>query len=148
MKDKHDSSAMRLDKWLWAARFFKTRSLAQKHIELGRVQVNGSKVKNSKTIDIGDIIDLTLNSLPHKIKVKGLNHQRRPAPEARLLYEEDAKTAAFEARLLYEEDAKTAALREECKQLDQFSRITSAHPDGRPTKRDRRQLDRLKKGDW
>lgn len=59
--------------------FFKTRSLAQKHIELGRVQVNGSKVKNSKTIDIGDIIDLTLNSLPHKIKVKGLNHQRRPA---------------------------------------------------------------------
>ncbi|ENS7349381.1 RNA-binding S4 domain-containing protein [Neisseria gonorrhoeae] len=133
MKDKHDSSAMRLDKWLWAARFFKTRSLAQKHIELGRVQVNGSKVKNSKTIDIGDIIDLTLNSLPHKIKVKGLNHQRRPAPEA---------------RLLYEEDAKTAALREECKQFDQFSRITSAHPDGRPTKRDRRQLDRLKKGDW
>lgn len=95
MKDKHDSSAMRLDKWLWAARFFKTRSLAQKHIELGRVQVNGSKVKNSKTIDIGDIIDLTLNSLPHKIKVKGLNHQRRPAHEARLLYEEDAKTAAL-----------------------------------------------------
>ncbi|HFC7429000.1 RNA-binding S4 domain-containing protein [Neisseria meningitidis] len=133
MKDKHHSSAMRLDKWLWAARFFKTRSLAQKHIELGRVQVNGSKVKNSKTIDIGDIIDLTLNSLPYKIKVKGLNHQRRPASEA---------------RLLYEEDAKTAALREERKQLDQFSRITSAHPDGRPTKRDRRQLDRLKKGDW
>lgn len=113
--------------------FFQDPFPCAKHIELGRVQVNGSKVKNSKTIDIGDIIDLTLNSLPYKIKVKGLNHQRRPASEA---------------RLLYEEDAKTATLREERKQLDQFSRITSAYPDGRPTKRDRRQLDRLKKGDW
>lgn len=133
MKDDNDIAVMRLDKWLWAARFFKTRALAQKHIGLGRIQVNGSKVKNSKSVCIGDIIELTLDSLPYKIKVKGLNHQRRPAPEA---------------RLLYEEDAKTAALREERKQLDQFSRITSAHPDGRPTKRDRRQLDKMKKGDW
>lgn len=126
-------TAMRLDKWLWAARFFKTRSLAQKHIELGRVLVNGAKVKNSKTIDIGDTIDLTLNSLPYKITVKGLNHQRRPAPEA---------------RLLYEEDMKTAEIRENRKQMDQLSRISSAYPDGRPTKRDRRQLDRMKKESW
>ena len=69
MKNEHDNTAMRLDKWLWAARFFKTRALAQKHIELGRVQVNGAKVKNSKNISAGDIIDLTLNSLPYKIKV-------------------------------------------------------------------------------
>lgn len=133
MKDDNDIAVMRLDKWLWAARFFKTRALAQKHIGLGRVQVNGSKVKNSKSVCIGDIIELTLNSLPYKIKVKGLNHQRRPAPEA---------------RLLYEEDAKTAALREERKQLDRFSRITSAYHDGRPTKRDRRQLDKMKKDVW
>lgn len=133
MKDDNDIAVMRLDKWLWAARFFKTRALAQKHIGLGRVQVNGSKVKNSKSVCIGDIIELTLNSLPYKIKVKGLNHQRRPAPEA---------------RLLYEENAKTAALREERKQLDRFSRITSAYPDGRPTKRDRRQLDKMKKDVW
>lgn len=133
MKDDNDIAVMRLDKWLWAARFFKTRALAQKHIELGRIQVNGSKVKNSKSVCIGDIIELTLDSLPYKIKVKGLNHQRRPAPEA---------------RLLYEEDAKTAALREERKQLDRFSRITSAYPDGRPTKRDRRQLDKMKKDVW
>ena len=110
MKDNNDSSAIRLDKWLWAARFFKTRSLAQKHIELGRVQVNGSKVKNSKSVGIGDIIELTLNSLPYKIEVKGLNNQRR--------------------------------------QLDEFSRISHAYPDGRPTKRDRRQLDKMKKGSW
>lgn len=133
MKDDNDIAVMRLDKWLWAAPFFKTRALAQKHIGLGRIQVNGSKVKNSKSVCIGDIIELTLDSLPYKIKVKGLNHQRRPAPEA---------------RLLYEEDAKTAALREERKQLDRFSRITSAYPDGRPTKRDRRQLDKMKKDVW
>lgn len=133
MKDDNDIAVMRLDKWLWAARFFKTRALAQKHIGLGRIQVNGSKVKNSKSVCIGDIIELTLDSLPYKIKVKGLNHQRRPAPEA---------------RLLYEEDAKTAALREERKQLDQFSRISHAYPDGRPTKRDRRQLDKMKKDVW
>lgn len=133
MKNDHDNTAMRLDKWLWAARFFKTRALAQKHIELGRVQVNGTKVKNSKNISAGDIIDLTLNSLPYKIKVLALNHQRRPAPEARRLYEEDMKTAT-------ERGAQ--------KQLDQASRISAAYPDGRPTKRDRRQLDRMKRDSW
>ena len=94
MKNDHDTGTMRLDKWLWAARFFKTRALAQKHIELGRILVNGMKVKNSKNITVGDTIDLTLNSLPYKIKVAALNHQRRPAPEARLLYAEDMDTAA------------------------------------------------------
>ncbi len=70
MNNAHDKAVMRLDKWLWAARFFKTRALAQKHIELGRVQVNGAKVKNSKNISAGDVLDLTLNSLPYKINLK------------------------------------------------------------------------------
>ena len=121
---------MRLDKWLWAARFFKTRALAQKHIELGRVMVNGQKVKNSKNISAGDKIHLTLNSLPYLITVLALNHQRRPAPEARALYEEDSKVAQE---------------REQQKLLDQASRITAAYPDGRPTKRDRRELDKMKR---
>lgn len=133
MDNAHDKAAMRLDKWLWAARFFKTRALAQKHIELGRVQVNGAKVKNSKNISAGDVLDLTLNSLPYKIKVLALNHQRRPAPEA---------------RMLYEEDQETARRREEQKLLDQASRISAAYPDGRPTKRDRRQIDKIKRGEW
>ena len=124
---------MRLDKWLWAARFFKTRALAQKHIELGRILVNGMKVKNSKNITVGDTIDLTLNSLPYKIKVAALNHQRRPAPEA---------------LLLYAEDMDTAARREQQRLLDQASRVSAAYPDGRPTKRDRRQLDRIKRESW
>ena len=131
MKQDGNGAAMRLDKWLWAARFFKTRALAQKHIELGRVQVNGAKVKNSKNIAVGDTIDLTLNSLPYKIEVAALNHQRRPAPEA---------------RLLYREDETVAAKREAQKLLDQASRISAAYPDGRPTKRDRRQLDKMKRG--
>ena len=81
-KNSHDEHHMRLDKWLWAARFFKTRGMAQKHIELGRVLVNGAKVKNSKNIEPGDTIDLTLNSLPYKITVLALNHQRSTRPAA------------------------------------------------------------------
>lgn len=127
-------NTMRLDKWLWAARFFKTRSLASKHIELGRVSVNGIKTKTSKYITVGDVIDLTLNALPYKLTIVALNHQRRPAPEA---------------RLLYTEDAQVAAQREAQKALDQASRITAAYPDGRPTKRDRRELDRVKRSsEW
>ena len=130
MKSSETDSAMRLDKWLWAARFFKTRALAQKHIELGRVMVNGQKVKNSKYISVGDKVHLTLNSLPHLLTVLALNHQRRPAPEARTLYEEAAKVAQE---------------REQQKLLDQASRVTAAYPDGRPTKRDRRELDKVKR---
>ena len=129
MKDS-DGQTMRLDKWLWAARFFKTRALAQKHIELGRVMVNGQKVKNSKYISVGDKVHLTLNSLPHLLTVLALNHQRRPAPEARTLYEEDSKVVQE---------------REQQKLLDQASRVTAAYPDGRPTKRDRRELDKVKR---
>ena len=133
MKSSETDSAMRLDKWLWAARFFKTRALAQKHIELGRVLVNGAKVKISIFIFSGYTVYITLNSLPYKINVLALNHQRRPAPEA---------------RKLYEEDMQTAQLREQQKLLDQASRISAAYPDGRPTKRDRRQIDKVKRGDW
>ncbi len=130
---KEPLQTMRLDKWLWAARFFKTRGLAQKQIELNRVSVNSVKAKSSKYISIGDVIDLTLNSLPYKLTVLALNEQHRPAPEA---------------RTLYQEDAAVQAAREAQKLLDQASRITAAYPDGRPTKRDRRQLDKMKRDSW
>ena len=130
MPHQADTLSMRLDKWLWAARFFKTRALAQRHIELGRVLVNQAKVKNSKNISAGDVIHLTLNSLPYEVTVLALNHQRRPAPEA---------------RLLYQENSTVTAQREQQKLLDQASRISAAYPDGRPTKRDRRQLDKMKR---
>ncbi len=121
---------MRLDKWLWAARFFKTRALAQKHIELGRIKVNGDKVKNSKIIQKGDVIDLQLNHLPYRLTVIGLNMQRRPAPEA---------------RQLYHEDEQTVLKREEISQLNKSIQILGNYPEGRPTKRDRRQIDKLKR---
>lgn len=121
-------NTMRLDKWLWAARFFKTRSLAQKHIELGRIKVNNERVKNSKYVVVGDVIDMTLNSLPFRLTVNALNMQRRPAPEA---------------RLLYTEDADTVAKREHMKLLNQAADMQTHYPDGRPTKRDRRQLDKI-----
>ena len=66
-------NTMRLDKWLWAARFFKTRALAQKQIELGRIKVNNERVKNSKYISVGDKVHLTLNSLPYLLTVLALN---------------------------------------------------------------------------
>ena len=130
---KEPLQTMRLDKWLWAARFFKTRGLAQKQIELNRVSVNSVKAKSGKYIGIGDVIDLTLNSLPYKLTVLALNEQRRPAPEARTLYHEGAAGQAG---------------REAQKLLDQASSITAAYPDGRPTKRDRRQLDKMKRDSW
>lgn len=120
---------MRLDKWLWSARFFKTRALAQKEIELGRVQVNGLRVKNSKTIQVGDTVDLRLNGLPYRFIVAGLNMQRRPA---------------VEARALYQEDEIIQKKREEIKQLNQAAGFTHGHFEGRPTKRDRRKIDQLK----
>lgn len=130
MMEKQLPNEMRLDKWLWAARFFKTRALAQKHIELGRVLVNGQRVKNSKQISAGDVIHLTLNALPYELTVLALNHQRRPA---------------LEARQLYRENEQVAEQREQQRLLNQASAITAAYPDGRPTKRDRRMLDKVKK---
>lgn len=112
---------------------FQNPRAGSKTYRIGQGSGQRRQSQNSKNISAGDIIDLTLNSLPYKIKVLALNHQRRPAPEARQLYEEDMKTAAE---------------REAQKQLDQASRISAAYPDGRPTKRDRRQLDRMKRDSW
>ena len=124
-------SEMRLDKWLWAARFFKTRALAQKHIDLGRVKVNGDKVKNSKIIAVGDVVDLQLNSLPYRLTIKGLNLQRRPASEA---------------RLLYAEDEATVKRREEIVQLNKSAQIVGEFTErGRPTKRNRRLMDEFRR---
>ena len=120
---------MRLDKWLWAARFYKTRALAQKQIELGRVLVNGNRVKNSKSVQIGDEITISLNHLPYKLIVQALNHQRRPAAEARQLYQEDERIASEREQLL--------ALRK-------AEHISGIQTDARPTKKARRELDRFK----
>ena len=120
---------MRLDKWLWAARFFKTRALAVDEINLGRVRVGGQPVKPARDVRVGDLLNIRIGTLAREVEVKGLSNQRGPAPQAQLLYAETpasvtAREAAAEARRLAPEPADTIS-------------------QGRPTKQDRRRL-----ADW
>ena len=125
---------MRLDKWLWAARFFKTRSLATEAADRGRIDVNGQPAKPARDLRPGDMIELRLaGGLAYTLVVKGLSIQRGPAPVARALYEETADSVA--QRLKAAEDRRLAP--EPALSLDQ----------GRPTKRDRRDLERSH-GQW
>ena len=119
---------MRLDKWLWAARFFKTRSLAQQAIAAGRVKLNESRVKPAHELKVGDSVFLRKENLEWKIEVRALSDTRGPAPEARKLYEESADSQAERARR---------------GDLRRWGAEPSADLKGRPTKRDRRRLDSL-----
>jgi ribosome-associated heat shock protein Hsp15 len=122
-------AAMRLDKWLWAARLFKTRSLATQAAERGGIGVNGQPAKPSRELRVGDSLTLRQEAGPPRtVIVKGLAMQRGPAPMAQTLYAETAhslaeRQRAAEARRLAPEPAQT---------IEQ----------GRPTKRDRRDLER------
>ncbi|MFT2110461.1 ribosome-associated heat shock protein Hsp15 [Marinomonas sp. 2405UD68-3] len=86
------SQAIRLDKWLWAARFYKTRSLCKDAIDGGKVSYNGSKGKASRTVEVGATITLKLGFDEKTILILALSEQRRGAPEAQLLYEETAES--------------------------------------------------------
>jgi len=120
---------MRLDKWLWAARFFKTRSLASDAVDGGKVKLNGSTTKPAKDVNIGDRLHIRAGEQDREIIVQGLNEQRRPAVEAQLLYQETPESI--------ENRARTAELRK-------LSPLPSPEQKGRPTKRDRRQLGRFR----
>ena len=119
---------MRLDKWLWAARFFKTRSLAQHALAGGRVQLNGERTKRAHEVRVGDSIDVRVGDWRWQVVVKGLSERRGPAEEARRLYDE---TAASRAE------------RERRQDLRRWAAEPAASLKGRPTKRDRRLLDSL-----
>jgi len=118
---------MRIDKWLWAARFFKTRSLASDAIDGGKIKVNGVQVKPAKEIAIGDTLEINAHE-KWTVIVRGLNDQRRPAPEARQLYEETPESADSRAKLA---------------ELQRLAPTPGADIKGRPTKRDRRQIHRF-----
>jgi ribosome-associated heat shock protein Hsp15 len=120
---------MRLDKWLWAARFFKTRSLASRACELGRVQSNGQPVKPSREVRIGDLLQVKNDSGDFQVEVMVLSEMRGPAPVAQMLYHET--DASRELRL------KLAAER---KAMPRFE----TSPKTKPSKRDRREIDRLR----
>lgn len=127
--DDTEASRVRLDKWLWAARFFKTRQLANEAIAGGRVHVNGQRCKPGKEIGVGASIEISKDQLSWQIVVKLLNTRRGPASEAVGLYEETPESLA----------ARQAALQ---KRRDE--REAPAGSDGRPSKRDRRLIHRFK----
>ena len=121
-----DNDGVRLDKWLWAARFFKTRSLATQEIDKGRIAVNGQAAKPSRELKPGDRIEMRQGPVTRSLVVRGVSHQRGPAPVAQALYEETADSIAHR-----EEAAAQRRLAAE---------PALAIEQGRPTKRDRRQL--------
>ena len=119
---------IRLDKWLWAARFFKTRQLAVEAINGGKVQVNGQRAKPGRTIRPGARLSIHKGSLQWEIEILAISRQRRSASEAALLYGESE-----ESRLRRQE------LTRERRELG----VGAGHPGERPTKRDRRQIHRF-----
>ena len=125
---------LRIDKWLWAARFYKTRSLACDEIDKGRVQVNGLPVKPAREVKAGDSVQLRNGAISRTVTVLGVSDKRGPAPQAALLFQETAESVqqrqqAAEQRRLAPEPALTLT-------------------QGRPTKRDRRDADKLRGDAW
>jgi len=122
-----DAPSLRIDKWLWCARFFKSRSLAQEAVEGGHVQVNGERAKASRPVRIGDLLRITRERERYEVEVTGIPLRRGPAPEARQHYRETPQSEAARAH---------------ARELDRLSAPVSS---GRPDKRDRRDLIRVLK---
>jgi ribosome-associated heat shock protein Hsp15 len=120
---------VRLDKWLWAARFYKTRGLAAEAIDGGKVDVNQARVKRAKMVQVGDEVRIRQTPFEHVVIVRGVSEQRGPASVAATLYEE---TAGSKAR----RDALKTQIR---------SMPADDWESGRPTKRDRREIERFRR---
>jgi ribosome-associated heat shock protein Hsp15 len=120
---------VRLDKWLWAARFFKTRALAAEAVAGGKVEVNGDRPKRARPLQVGDELRIRLGPYEHIVTVRALSDRRGPATQAAGLYQEtEASRSAREARAL---------------QLKSLHSLFGPEK-GRPTKKDRREIERLK----
>lgn len=118
----------RLDKWLWAARFFKTRTLAKEAIEAGRVRVNSERVKPGRVPKVGDELELRINDLDWRVRIEALSDRRGPAPEARLLYSESEASRLAREKIL---------------ELRRLSWEPAREIHGRPSKRDARLIHRF-----
>jgi len=138
MSSDNTTAKVRLDKWLWAARFYKTRSLSAEEIDKGRVRLNGQLAKPSRDVKPGDTLELRIGPVLRTVVVRALSGVRGPAPVAALLFDETAESVALRAAAA--EQRRLAP--EPAQSLSQ----------GRPTKRDRRDLDSLNdgpaRGDW
>ena len=123
------ATSVRLDKWLWAARFFKTRALASEAVTGGKVEVNGDRVKPARGVKVGESVSIRLGPYTHAVVVRDLSESRGPAKVAQLLYEETEESKAARERLAW--------------QLRHAAPVIEPG-EGRPTKRDRRELDRMR----
>ena len=121
--------SVRIDKWLWAARFYKTRSLASDAVHAGHVQINAQRVKAAKGVHAGDRIEIVIGELSRTVIVRGLAERRGSAEQA---------------ATLYEETAESVQAREHARDVRRFSTALESDLKGRPTKRDRRALDRFR----
>jgi ribosome-associated heat shock protein Hsp15 len=122
-------SAMRMDKWLWAARFFKTRALAARACELGRISCNGRRAKPARDVRVEDMLQVTNDAGDFQVEVLILSEVRGPASVAQTLYRETDESCETRRKLA-----------EEKKATRQFESL----PEGRPSKRDRREINRLR----
>ncbi len=128
-----DAVKLRIDKWLWAARFFKTRALAIEAIDSGKVLVNEERVKPAKAIDVGNLIAIRLGPYTFVVEVLGLSDKRGPAPQAQKLYRESEESVKKREDLAFERKAQAQIVE---------------RGEGRPTKKDRRDIERFKSGAW
>jgi ribosome-associated heat shock protein Hsp15 len=126
--------ALRIDKWLWAARFFKTRCIASDEIGKNRVQINGQDAKASREVKPGDTVRMRQGQVERTVLVKAISAVRGPAPAAQLLYEETAESLAQRQKLA---------------EMNRLSREPALSIEqGRPTKRDRRQIEKTWDDRW
>jgi ribosome-associated heat shock protein Hsp15 len=124
-----NTDKMRMDKWLWAARFFKTRALAARSCELGRIRWNGQPAKPAREVKVGDLLQVTNDAGDFHVKVLHLSGVRGPASVAQTLYRETEESRELRRKLA-----------EERKATGQFE----ASSEGRPSKRDRREINKLR----
>ncbi|HKM98017.1 MAG TPA: ribosome-associated heat shock protein Hsp15 [Buttiauxella sp.] len=128
MKEK-SSEGVRLDKWLWAARFYKTRAIAREMVEGGKVHYNGQRSKPSKIVELNAMLTLRQGNDEKTVKVLAINEQRRPATDA---------------SQLYEETEESITKREKVALARKLNALTMPHPDRRPDKKERRDLMKFK----
>jgi ribosome-associated heat shock protein Hsp15 len=128
-----DSDDIRLDKWLWAARFFKTRSLAAEAASGGKIEINGERPKPSRVVHVGDTLSIRRGPYEWTVIVKGVTRLRGPAPHAQQLYEETEDSRR-------KREAAVAQLK--------LERPPEFDTPGRPSKKDRRAIARFTKRGW
>lgn len=129
---QEQSRRVRLDKWLWAARFYKTRGLSADAIDAGKIEVNGDRAKRARLVQAGDKVRIRIGPYEHVITIKDVSERRGSAPIAQALYEEDAESRKAREVMAAHVRAMNA---------------NTGYESGRPTKKDRREIERLKRRD-